>query len=361
MRSESITVWVVVIVILLARNCEADDSIVGTWNGTGKSVSGKVMIPAAEADDSPQYIDLSATDVFPDLNGDRIIDYEDFGMFSAFWMNQSCSDPSWCLGSDFNASGAVDYEDILIFCDYWLTEIADPYLVAHWSLDDNAENTFVTDISGNNHNGTATVNTSILSAPGQVNTCFDFGGTAAVVIDDDDALSFVTDDDDVPFSITAWVYATPTETVVTDVDEIPQIILSKWDFDTQEKEWLLVIRPDGTLSLQLVDDNNSGVVKAKTSAALSDGWHFVAATYNATRVGDGISLYVDGVKAAQIPSNGSYIHMRNTAADVYIGARIYGGITDYFTDKIDNVQLFSKCLTATEISDLYSIDLSPAN
>ena len=68
MRGESITVWVVVIVILLARNCVADDSIVGTWNGTGESVSGKVMISAAAADDSSRYIDLSATDVFPDLD-----------------------------------------------------------------------------------------------------------------------------------------------------------------------------------------------------------------------------------------------------------------------------------------------------
>ena len=286
-----------------------------------------------------------------DLNGDSIINFEDFAMFSAFWMNQSCSDPNWCLGSDFNASGAVDNDDLLIFCNYWLIEIADPCLVAHWPLDDNAANTFVADISGNNHNGTATANTSVLSAPGQVNTCFDFNGTDAVQIDDDDALSFVTDDNDAPFSITAWVYATTPE---VEVNDIPQVIISKWDFDTQEKEWLLVIRPDGTLSLQLVDDNNSGVIKAKTSAALSEGWHFVAATYNATKVGDGISLYVDGVNVDQIPSNGSYIRMRNTAADVYIGARIYGGIADYFADKIDDIRLFSKCLTAAEISDLYS-------
>jgi hypothetical protein len=353
MRSKSITIWVMVIVILLAGNCAADDSIVGTWNETGESVPGKVMISAADADDTPQYIDLSATDMFPDLNGDWMIDCEDFGTFSAFWMNQSCSDPNWCMGSDFNASGEVDYEDLLILCNYWLTKIADPYLVAHWSLDDNAENTFVTDISGNNHNGTATANTSVLSAPGQVNTCFDFSGADAVQIDDNDALSFVTDDDDAAFSITAWVYATTPETVVTDVNEIPQVIISKWDFDTQEKEWLLVIRSDGTLSLQLVDDNNSGVIKAKTSAALSEGWRFVAATYDATKVGLGISLYVDGVNVPQIPSNGSYIRMRNTTADVYIGARTYGGINDYFADKIDDVRLFSKCLTAAEISELY--------
>jgi len=289
-----------------------------------------------------------------DLNGDSIINFEDFAMFSAFWMNQSCDDPNWCMGSDFDASGAVDNNDLLIFCNYWLAEIADPCLVARWPLDDNAPNTFVTDISGNNHNGTASANTSVLSAPGQVNTCFDFNGTDAVVIGDDDALSFVTDDNDVPFSITAWVYATTIETDVNDVNEIPQVIISKWDFDTQEKEWLLVIRPDGTLSLQLVDDDNSGVIKAKTSAPLSDGWHFVAATYNATKVGDGISLYVDGVNVDRIPSNGSYIRMRNTTADVYIGARIYGGITDYFADKIDDIRFFSKCLSAEEISDLYS-------
>jgi hypothetical protein len=289
-----------------------------------------------------------------DLNGDSIINFEDFAMFSAFWMNQSCADPNWCLDSDFDASGAVDNNDLLIFCNYWLAEIADPCLVARWPLDDNAENTFVTEISGNNHNGTASVNTSILSAPGQVNTCFDFNGTDAVHIYDDDALSFITDTNDVPFSITAWVYATTPETDANDLNDIPQVIISKWDFDTQEKEWLLVIRPDGTLSLQLVDDNNSGVVKAKTSAPLPEGWHFVAATYDATGVGLGISLYVDGVKMPQIPSNGTYVRMRNTAADVYIGARIYGGIADYFADKVDDIQLFSKCLTAAEISDLYS-------
>ena len=286
-----------------------------------------------------------------DLNADSIINFEDFAIFSAFWMNQSCADPNWCLGSDFDESGAVDNNDLLIFCNYWLTEIADPYLVAHWSLDDNAENTFVTDISGNNHNGTASANTSVLSAPGQVNTCFDFNATDAVRIDDHDAFSFTTGANDLPFSITAWVYVATPE---VEVNDIPQVIISKWDFDIQDKEWLLVIRPDLTLSLQLVDDDNSGVVKAKTSAPLSEGWHFVAATYDATGVGNGIALYVEGAKMPQTPSSGAYVRMRNTAADVYLGARVYGGINDYFTDRVDDVQLFSKCLSAEEISNLYS-------
>ncbi|UCC22871.1 MAG: LamG domain-containing protein [Planctomycetota bacterium] len=309
-----------------------------------------VYLPAPDLEVAVDTLELT------DLNGDWIFNFEDFAVFSAFWLNQTCSDPNWCMGSDFDASGAVDSNDLSIFCDYWLTRIADPCLVAHWPLDENAANTFVADVSGNNHNGTATVDTSVLSAPGQVNTCFDFNYADAVSIVDHDAFSFTTGANDLPFSITAWVYVT---TPGVEVNDIPQVIISKWDFDIQDKEWLLVIRPDLTLSLQLVDDDNSGVVKAKTSAPLSEGWHFVASTYDATGVGDGIALYVDGVKMPQTPSAGTYVRMRNTAADVYLGARIYAGINDYFEDRVDDLRLFSKCLTPTEVSDLYSIYPAP--
>jgi len=69
-----------------------------------------------------------------------------------------------------------------------------------------------------------------------------------------------------------------------------------------------------------------------------------------------ITLYVDDAKVAGVPSNnGDYDAMENTATDVVIGSwYISGSLTDFWPDKIDNVLIFSKCLTASEILTLYS-------
>lgn len=55
-----------------------------------------------------------------DFNGDGVVNYEDFAIFSSFWMAQDCTDPNTCGGADLNRDGMVGLTDLLMFADFWL-------------------------------------------------------------------------------------------------------------------------------------------------------------------------------------------------------------------------------------------------
>jgi hypothetical protein len=55
-----------------------------------------------------------------DLNNDGVVNFSDFAIFAFYWMDDTCSDPDWCEGSDSDYSGRVDFVDLLNFVDYWL-------------------------------------------------------------------------------------------------------------------------------------------------------------------------------------------------------------------------------------------------
>ena len=46
-----------------------------------------------------------------DLNNDGILNFSDFAIFACYWMNNTCSEPDWCEGSDFDKNGRVDFVD----------------------------------------------------------------------------------------------------------------------------------------------------------------------------------------------------------------------------------------------------------
>jgi hypothetical protein len=55
-----------------------------------------------------------------DLNNDGIVNFSDFAIFAFYWMDDTCSGPDWCEGSDSDYSGLVDFIDLSIFTENWL-------------------------------------------------------------------------------------------------------------------------------------------------------------------------------------------------------------------------------------------------
>lgn len=52
-----------------------------------------------------------------------IVNFEDFAVFSHYWMNTSCTAPDYCAGYDYNGSGTVDILDLVQFASSWLLPI----------------------------------------------------------------------------------------------------------------------------------------------------------------------------------------------------------------------------------------------
>ncbi|HEB27761.1 MAG TPA: hypothetical protein ENI05_08290, partial [Porticoccus sp.] len=241
-------------------------------------------------------------------------------------------------------------------------------IVAHWLCDDNAANTTVLDDDGNTHDATASSNTSTISvvdAEGVANEAFDLNGSDYFTIADHDDFSFNNGTDglndatvDLPFSIAFWAYF---ETASEDA-----VLIQKGG--SSDSEYTVNVT-SGTLQLVLVDENAGGDPshKVTTTDVIVAGWHFVVVTYSGVwgitaTVNDpgseiGIKIYLDWreVKANITGVGAGYVAMQNDQEELAIGAGAvaHGSIWD---GKIDNVAIFSKELTAVEITSLTGND-----
>ena len=78
-------------------------------------------------------------------------------------------------------------------------------------------------------------------------------------------------------------------------------------------------------------------------------WEYVAMTYDGHTYGN-ISFYMNGAQVASMASSASGMVTDSTA--VHIGASPGGGEED-FSGSMDEVRLFDRALSASEISQLY--------
>jgi len=231
-------------------------------------------------------------------------------------------------------------------------------LVAQWKMNENAASTAVDNAEGTaGFDGVASANTTNLHAAGKVGSgSFDLDSQYYVTVSDADALSFGNGTVDSPFSVGAWVYVTSSAT--------EQQIITKYDGTTgaEDREWRLFLDGEEKLILYLVDESANVGIGKTSDTGLSEGWHFVAATYTGqsttgTTAANLITLYVDGSPiAATAQNSGSYDAMEAGASDVIIGTLTHtdGNVGAIFQDKIDNVMLYSTELTAIQISNLYN-------
>jgi hypothetical protein len=226
-------------------------------------------------------------------------------------------------------------------------------LIAHWKLNDNAANTAVDDaVASIPHDGVASSNTEDIRATGKVGTgCIDFAGANSIIVSDHNELSYGNGTVDSPFSVAAWVNITSFAG--------DGVILAKYDTNSK-REWQLRLNSN-KIRFYLADQSVSKYPYKESDAALENGWRFIVATYTGQSTAGAtaanlITLYVDGAAVAGTSTNeATYDAMENLTGDLSIGCRLAtGAAAGIYGDKIDNVALFDKELSAAEISALYS-------
>jgi hypothetical protein len=70
-------------------------------------------------------VDGGVGDLDADLNGDCVVDMQDFALFAGYWMNINCSAANgYCGGADFDMNGSrsgnVDLDDLMELVSEWL-------------------------------------------------------------------------------------------------------------------------------------------------------------------------------------------------------------------------------------------------
>ena len=179
------------------------------------------------------------------------------------------------------------------------------------------------------------------------------GSNDHVLVSDQDDYSFTNGSNDLPFSLSLWVY-------VGDVSSDDGPFISKSNFSTGGNEWLFK-HGNGKLQFFLYDNISSAagdsIRTQAPSATLSDAtWHHVVATYSGNGSQTGMKVYTDGSQTTSTQSaNGSYSRLRNTSTPVVIGAtQDLANANRVFEDRIADCVVFNKELTLAEVQEIYN-------
>ena len=174
-----------------------------------------------------------------------------------------------------------------------------------------------------------------------------------VLVSDQDDFSFTNGSNDLPFSISAWVY-------VGDISSDDGPFVSKANFTTGGTEFLFK-HSNGKVQFFLYDNDSSAsgdsIRTQAPSATLSSAtWHHVVATYSGNGSQTGIKVYTDGSQTTSTQSaNGSYSRIRNTSTPIVIGAtEDLANANRVFEDRIADCVVFNKELTSAEVTEIYN-------
>lgn len=206
--------------------------------------------------------------------------------------------------------------------------------MAHYLMNDDAADTHVDDAEGA-HDGVLTGgNTEDKTAAGKINACVDFDGADDyVTIADHADFDFAAG-----FSLACW--AKPD---ATDADGR---LIYRYD-PTSADGFMLTQLAAGSGNWSFYVFVSPTFDDAKSDAAPSGNWQHLVGV----RAADGtLTLYVDGVAQAATGSKAGAI---DSSDPIYLG--VDRGLASDFAGLIDDVRIFNRALTQTEIDGLYNL------
>jgi N-acetylneuraminic acid mutarotase len=184
----------------------------------------------------------------PDFNGDEIVDIEDLLILIEHWGQ---NEPSVDIAPPPFGDGIIDVQDLEVLMSYWGQEVPNPYLIAHWKLDE-TEGVVANDSAGAN-DGVLVGNPMWQPTGGKLGGALQLDG-----VDDCVTVPYVRDPSEGPFSVFAWIRGgAPGQVVIS-----------------QEKgaDWLMVA-PDGALKTGLKGPGRSDEVLVSSAVITDDAWH----------------------------------------------------------------------------------------
>lgn len=192
-------------------------------------------------------------------------------------------------------------------------------LVAHWKFDEPNSADLLTDSSGNGYTATPRGTTVV---EGRINKARAFNGSSDYIdirpIDIPDAIT-----------VAAWVYA-------DNFQQNAYIILK----NPVNKMWALLLRSDGFVRWRGVGSEQQ--IKCPTPE--NSNWHLIAATQDGTSA----SLFIDG----SLCTSGEVEAIGNSPPSAISIGRYDTINYDYFTGRIDEVRIYDRALSASEIGEL---------
>ncbi|MFQ6036183.1 MAG: LamG domain-containing protein, partial [Sedimentisphaerales bacterium] len=208
-----------------------------------------------------------------------------------------------------------------------------PSLVGHWKMDDNAADTTVLDSSGRGNHGTAQRNTSALSTIGIIDGALTFDGTSDYI----DCGSSAILQQKQTLTVSAWIngssFAKPMNMIVCG--------------DKRNLDFCWGLRIDNSVAKFFV---RAGSYYAATGPTVSDNqWYHVVGVWDRNGGPNNLRIYVDGSLEGTATVNAD---MDADTVYVTIGRLYYPTVNQYFDGLIDDVRIYNRVLSDTEIAAL---------
>lgn len=206
-------------------------------------------------------------------------------------------------------------------------------IVSYWKLDESSGNAID---SADGNDGTPTSIT--YSVSGKINTAYQFAGNPVgagsnLDMGNPSNLQLTTSG-----SISAWVYQTD--------NSFDQQIVCKGNPGGDVNGYIFVLLSGGAFNFELADASSHQI---NYGGAISlNNWHHLVATWDAN-----VSLYVDGTIVSGYPVARTVTPISNVY-NFMIGERPDTGERNGFTGKIDEVGVWNRELTSTEVTSLYN-------
>ncbi len=212
-------------------------------------------------------------------------------------------------------------------------------LVGYWSFDTNFVNgATLLDQSGNNLNATADSTTFV---SGKIGQALAYNGTSSLVRNTNNLTSQQLYDLMSDLSLSVWVQTTNSSRT--------EALISKYAAGGQGSGYLLRTTPAGVVELQFggancVSPNSLYTDKTK----INDGnWHHVAVVI---KLGISVNFYIDGA----LSSSFSVVSVAGPAASILqFGLNPFTFIGTYFTGAMDDVRIYNRALSSSEITSLF--------
>ena len=278
-----------------------------------------------------------------DINFDCGVDLADFTVFALAWLT-NYGEPDWNINSNlYHEDATIDTSDLNVLGQNWLTFASALPDIAHWTMNDNTDNTTVADSIGGN-DGTARQNTSILHTTGQIDGALTFDGASDYIDLGSPAASDNLPADD--FTVSAWIYDESATGKGIIIGVFPDGTTG-WILRKQRKE------SGGYIDFWVGHSTTNAYLATPQGSLGPDTWHHVVVVWE----GDAKTcrLYIDGFESSYVtntPGDGSYIS--DASYDKEIGRMALAGGIQFFAGKIDDVKIFDRALSDTEIEALYN-------
>jgi len=211
-------------------------------------------------------------------------------------------------------------------------------LVSYWNLNGNS-----TDSVGSN-NGTDT-SVSYNTSYGKISSGASFNGTySRINVGNNSSLTGITS----TVTVAGWVYVPSLYTNVS----APEYVLRQGT--ESSSNWgisIVYFSSHDYLEFRIAPPTGGGRSQYGNTTALTTGWHYLVA--ETVTGAANTSLWVDGVSQNIIndDTSASAYNFQTVTASTYIGSDSAGY---YFTGYIDEIGIWSRALSTTEISQLYN-------